>query len=131
MTDASRKISRMEWVMRLDDQLRAKEPWRFPPRNPDIFTIEEVAGYLYCSVDQARRIPRDLLCPKSGPGKRAIYLREDVKRYADGLPDRAGRKFAQIRGTTSRKQALPPFDPAEELDLDKAIRRVGKRRGST
>lgn len=131
MTDASRKVSRMEWIMQLDDQLRAREPWRFPPRNPDILTVEEVAGLLYCSVDQARRIPRDQLTPKLGPGKRAIYLREDVLRYADQLPDRTGRKFPQFRGLTSKRQALPPVGPEAELDLDSAIRRVGKMHSPT
>jgi hypothetical protein len=49
--------------------------------DPDILVIEDVALLLRCTVDTARRIPRDQLRPNSGPGRRQLYLREDVVAY--------------------------------------------------
>ena len=46
----------------------------------DIFTVEEVATLLRCSPDTVRRIPRDRL-PAYRPGKRNLYLRDDIMRY--------------------------------------------------
>ena len=46
----------------------------------DILSIEEVSRLIRCAVDTVRRIPRDRL-PVYRPGKRNLYLREDVIRY--------------------------------------------------
>jgi hypothetical protein len=49
--------------------------------DPDILVVEDVARILRCTVDTARRIPRDQLRSISGPGRRQLYLREDVIAY--------------------------------------------------
>ena len=50
------------------------------PMDSDILSIEEVSDLIRCAVDTVRRIPRDRL-PVYRPGKRNLYLREDVIRY--------------------------------------------------
>jgi hypothetical protein len=49
--------------------------------DPDILVVEDVARILRCTVDTARRIPRDQLRSIPGPGRRQLYLREDVLAY--------------------------------------------------
>jgi hypothetical protein len=49
--------------------------------DPDILVIDDVARILRCTVDTARRIPRDQLRSIAGPGRRHLYLREDVIGY--------------------------------------------------
>ncbi len=51
------------------------------PIDADFLMIEEVACILSASVDTIRRIPKDDLPVYSGPGRRNIYLREDLMRY--------------------------------------------------
>ena len=45
---------------------------------PTFSFVEDVARILRCTADTARRIPRDQLRSISGPGRRQLYLREDV-----------------------------------------------------
>jgi hypothetical protein len=70
--------------------------------DPDILVVEDVARILRCTADTARRIPRDQLRSISGPGRRQLYLREDVIAYvrsrARHSPN-AGLLLAQARAT--------------------------------
>ncbi len=47
----------------------------------DILVVEDVARLLHCTVDTARRIPRDQLPAYPGPGRHRLYLREDLVAY--------------------------------------------------
>lgn len=49
--------------------------------DPDILVVEDVARVLRCTVDTARRIPRDLLPAYPGPGRHRLYLREELVSY--------------------------------------------------
>jgi hypothetical protein len=53
--------------------------------DPDILVVEDVARVLRCTLDTARRIPRDQLRSISGPGRRRLYLREDVLAHVRSL----------------------------------------------
>ncbi len=54
---------------------------RSSPSDPEIFTIEEAARILRCTVDTLRRIPKDELPVYRGPGRSNLYLREDLKQF--------------------------------------------------
>lgn len=47
----------------------------------DFLTVEGVARLMRCSVDSARRIPRDELPAYLGPGRHLLYLRADLVTY--------------------------------------------------
>ena len=47
----------------------------------DVLVIEDVARLLRCSVDTLRRVPKDELPVYRGPGRKHLYLREDVIRF--------------------------------------------------
>ncbi len=115
------ELTRWQFVMKLDEEARRAEPWKFPPRNPYIFTVEEVAGILHCSIDQVRRIARDQLAPRQGPGKRAIYIQEDVLRFAQQLAVRGGRKFAPL---PSEEPGVRPYRRWSLLSLSTSMRRL-------
>ena len=51
----------------------------------DVLVVEDVAHILRCTVDTARRIPRDQLPAYPGPGRRTLYLRDDVLAYVRSL----------------------------------------------
>ncbi len=51
------------------------------PSDPDILTVEEAARILRCTVDTLRRIPRDQLPVYRGPGRKNLYLREDLMQF--------------------------------------------------
>ena len=57
-------------------------------RDTDILDIESVAAILKCSVDKIRRISRDELPARIGPGKKLLYHRADVLTYF-GIAERA------------------------------------------
>jgi hypothetical protein len=69
--------------------------------DPDILVVEDVARILRCTVDTARRIPRDQLRSIPGPGRRQLYLRDDLLAYvrsrARSSPD-ADILLQRIRG---------------------------------
>ncbi|MBI4184171.1 MAG: helix-turn-helix domain-containing protein [Proteobacteria bacterium] len=48
--------------------------------DPEILTLEDVSALLRCARDTVRRIPRERL-PVYRPGKRNLYLREDLIRF--------------------------------------------------
>lgn len=50
----------------------------------EVLTVEGVAEFLHCSVAAARSIPADQLPRHSGPGRRGLFLKEDVVRYVRG-----------------------------------------------
>lgn len=52
--------------------------WR---TDSEVLTVEGVAAYLHCSVAAARSIPENKLSRRSGPGRRVLYLKDDVIRY--------------------------------------------------
>ncbi len=62
----------------VSDDSASKRP--APLLDREILTIEDVASLLRCSPDTVRRIPRDRL-PAYRPGKRNLYLRDDIMRY--------------------------------------------------
>lgn len=47
----------------------------------EVLAIEGVADYLHCSVQVVRNIPVSELPRSNGPGKRLLYLRDDVIDY--------------------------------------------------
>ncbi len=47
----------------------------------DILVIEDVARLLHCSVDTLRRVPKEELPVYRGPGRKHLYLREDIIRF--------------------------------------------------
>lgn len=47
----------------------------------DILVIEDVAEILHCSVDTVRRIPKHQLPAYSGPGRKNLYLRDDIIKF--------------------------------------------------
>ncbi len=47
----------------------------------DILVIEDVAELLHCSVDTLRRIPKHQLPAYSGPGRKNLYLRDDIIKF--------------------------------------------------
>ncbi len=49
--------------------------------DPDILVIEDVARLLHCSVDTLRRVPKEELPVYRGPGRKHLYLREDIIRF--------------------------------------------------
>ena len=49
--------------------------------DPDILVIEDVARLLHCSVDTLRRVPKEELPAYRGPGRKHLYLREDIIRF--------------------------------------------------
>ena len=53
---------------------------------PDILEIEDVAKILRCSVDKVRRIPKTELVARTGPGKKLLYHRADIRNYFKNLP---------------------------------------------
>lgn len=69
-----------EGVRRNQETLRQAEPNRFVTAQDGHLFVENVAHLLGCSVDFVRRIPRNEL-PAAKPGKRIIYLRDDVTNY--------------------------------------------------
>ena len=107
--------SMCEQVARSEQTLRAKYPELY--YDPDRLVVEQVAWLLCCSVDQARRIPRDELPAYQGPGKRLLYLREDVLRYMKKCPVRSQRikldsNVRQAANSTIMNEIK--FDPGAE-----------------
>ena len=47
----------------------------------DILVIEDVAELLHCSVDTLRRVPKHQLPAYSGPGRKNLYLRDDIIKF--------------------------------------------------
>ncbi len=47
----------------------------------DVLTIEDVSTLLHCSIDTLRRIPKEELPVYRGPGRKHLYLREDIIRF--------------------------------------------------
>ena len=85
-TFAAGNSNRLQLPLAASTVLREDEPRRMRVRahtgtDPDILVVEDVARILRCTVDTARRIPRDQLRSISGPGRRQLYLREDVIHY--------------------------------------------------
>ena len=70
--------------MRADNQKRQLERTDIP-----LWTINAVALVLRCNVDYVRRIPRSEL-PYAKPGKRNLFLPDDVISYVRSLRDRQG-----------------------------------------
>lgn len=78
-----------------------RKPVRIPPRRPasapagelsaqqlqraaidrHILVVEDIARILRCTVDRARRIPRDELPNYVGPGRARLYIYDDVISY--------------------------------------------------
>ena len=47
----------------------------------DVLTVEGVADFLHCSVQAVRNVPEDVLPRYRGPGRRLLYLKEEVVNY--------------------------------------------------
>lgn len=101
------------------------ERWSHTPAHsgvdPDILVVEDVARILRCTVDTARRIPREQLRSISGPGRRQLYLREDLITYVRlrGRPSHN----AELLLTQARAAVL-------ELPEDRVRERSQRRRTS-
>jgi hypothetical protein len=107
--------SMIEQTVRTEPVLRARYPQMY--RDPDRLVIEQVAWLLCCSIDQARRIPRDELPAYRGPGKRLLYLREDVLRYIkkDPVRSQGTRLNSKVRRVGNKATiGETKFDPGVE-----------------
>lgn len=62
------------------DDVDRTAPDLTPLLDAEILTVEDVSALLRCSSDTVRRIPRDRL-PVYRPGKRNLYLRDDLIRF--------------------------------------------------
>ena len=47
----------------------------------DILVIEDVACLLHCSIDTLRRVPKEELPVYRGPGRKHLYLRQDIIQF--------------------------------------------------
>jgi hypothetical protein len=72
--------------------------------DPDVLVVDDVARILRCTVDTARRIPRDQLRSICGPGRRRLYLREDLLAYVRSLGRSAPN--AELLLTRARAEVL-------------------------
>lgn len=107
-------------VKRSHDNLRQAEPHRFVSSNDGHMFVENVAQMLGCSVDTVRRIPRSEL-PASKPGKRVLYLKEDVIDYI-----RQNHDVSSARVTFRKQQEAAP-DKSEPFDPVAMLRKRSKR----
>ncbi len=99
-----------------------------PHTDPEVLTVEQVAGILRCSVDQARRIPRTELPGYDGPGRYVLYFREDVLRYLRSRPlkNEQAARIAAIR-VRRRSRNAPVADNVHTFDPDRIIARLPGR----
>ena len=67
----------------------------------DVLVVEDVARILRCTVDTARRIPRDQLPAYPGPGRRTLYLREDALAYVRSLGRPVAKAELLLTGATA------------------------------
>ncbi len=105
----------IEKIVRTEPVLRARYPQMY--HDPNRLVIEQVAWLLCCSIDQARRIPRDELPAYRGPGKRLLYLREDVLRYMkkDPIQPQRVRLNSEVRRVGNKATIdETKFDPGAE-----------------
>jgi hypothetical protein len=75
-------IQTKSWLRRFAEACEAERrnyPFRFADK--EVLYVQNVAQMLGCSVDHARRIPRNELPAYRGPGRWLLYLRDDVIRY--------------------------------------------------
>lgn len=84
-------------------------------------TVEEVAFLLRASVDTVRRIPRDQLAARVGPGKSLIYLREDLMAFLKR--SRTSRR-RQSHGTNEPLKVAEDRANVVPFSIDAAIERI-------
>ena len=84
----------------------------------DILDIESVAAILKCSVDKIRRISRDELPARIGPGKKLLYHRADVLTYFNRLP---------FTGSHTQCDDAVSFNSLDNgFDINKAISKINE-----
>lgn len=75
--------------------------------DPDVLVVEDVARVLRCTVDTARRIPRDQLPAYSGPGRHRLYLRDDLMTYVRALRQPTPNATLILAGAAAKVLGLP------------------------
>ena len=81
----------------------------------EVFTVEGLAEFLHCSAAAVRGIPASELPRRRGPGRRVLYLREEVIRYlrrgerspAGITPDMVRQAEAKVIGSESDSGRRP------------------------
>lgn len=65
------------------DKIREKKEAKLALKRIDVevLAIEGVANYLHCSVQTARNVPASELPRAQKPGRRNLYMREDIDEY--------------------------------------------------
>ena len=88
----------------------------------EVLTIEGVAEYLHCSVASVRALSATDLPPREGPGRRLLFLREDILRYLlRGERQRAGISADMVREAEALVLESPP-----DSERRPSRRRTGK-----
>jgi excisionase family DNA binding protein len=75
---------------------RLRHPSRhpiMPPADAELFSTNELAGYLRCGVDKAYYLIRDGEIPSFKLGKKRLVKRTEAEKYVDRLA-RAARRSA-------------------------------------
>jgi len=79
---SNRATAKYAWVREWQARNRKIEAeQRLRRIDTEILSIEGVAEYLHCSLQAARTIPTNELPRRSGPGRRILFLKEDVHAY--------------------------------------------------
>ena len=100
---------------------RDEPPSHVPLLDPDILDIEDVARLLRCAVDTVRRIPKSELPVCDGPGKRHLYLREDIILYL---------RRRRSKGVDTDRVTFGLRTGRVKIDADSVRGRPSKRRRS-
>lgn len=111
-------------LLRHDEADRKKRPYAFVDAGAEILFIQNVARMLGCTVDQTRRIPSELLPARQGPGKRRLYLKEDVIRYVRGMGSKASFVETPRRATGQSKAELVDVEPSNVETIEAARLRL-------
>lgn len=75
-------------------EARLRHPSRhpvMPPAAADLFSPNELAGYLRCSVDKVAQLLRDREIPSFKLGTKRLVKRSEAERYVDRLAKAARR----------------------------------------
>ncbi|HAD87198.1 MAG TPA: hypothetical protein DCG48_07535 [Rhodospirillaceae bacterium] len=98
-----------------NNEERRRRPYAFVSPEDRVLFIENVAQMLGCSVKQVRSIPYTRLPVHSGPGKRKLYLRDEVEGYVASLPHSKTEEDVSSEIDPDDAENVVVFDPAAEL----------------
>lgn len=85
---------------------------RASTQDVDVLTAEETALLLRCSLDSNRRLSREELPARVGPGGQLLYLHDDILDYLRGAPgiEKRGSGFGNKRELGVSKGKHKEFD---------------------